>query len=96
MRKLVFLTPFMLILSLAVSGCAADYEVALGSSVAKMRTEQTLNPEATQENMGYIPTGSGERMQATLDVYHKQTASMKNDTSMSADNVLNIPVSSGK
>lgn len=80
-----------------VLGCAADYEVALGSSVAKLKSEQTMNSNATQENIAYVPTGSGERMQSTLDVYHKQTASMKNDTSMSAQEVLAIPVStSGK
>ncbi|WP_422128029.1 hypothetical protein [Vibrio hannami] len=85
---------FLILPVLFAAGCASDYEVALGSSVSMIKSEQTMNPEASEENLGYVPAGSGERMQATLDVYHKQTASMKSDTSMSAQNVLAIPVSS--
>lgn len=90
-KKMIFgIAPTLLFC--LVTGCAADYEVALGSSVDKMRAEQTLNPKATQDNLGYVPTGSGERMQSTLDVYHKQTASMENNSTISIDNILAMPV----
>ncbi|EQL94202.1 putative lipoprotein [Vibrio parahaemolyticus VP250] len=35
-----------------------------------MRAEQTLNPEAWYENLGYLPEGSGERTQVSLEVYN--------------------------
>ncbi|NMS37568.1 hypothetical protein HKA98_01945, partial [Vibrio parahaemolyticus] len=41
-----------------------------GISVSQLRAEQTLNPEAWYENLGYLPEGSGERTQVSLEVYN--------------------------
>ncbi|WED21275.1 hypothetical protein L3Q72_11570 [Vibrio sp. JC009] len=79
---------FVLILLLA--GCASDQP--LGSSVALVKAEQTYNPSASVENLGYMPTGSGERMQSTLEVYHDQTSSTKASSDISAGTVLAIPL----
>ena len=49
-------------------GCVNNAE-RLGSHVAKLRVEQTYDPTATQDNLGYIPTGSGERMETSYQVY---------------------------
>ena len=49
-------------------GCVNNAE-RLGSHVAKLSVEQTYNPNATQDNLGFIPTGSGERMETSYKVY---------------------------
>ncbi|APX05272.1 MULTISPECIES: hypothetical protein [Vibrio] len=53
--------------SFGLFGCANDPE--LGISVSQLRAEQTLNPEAWYENLGYLPEGSGQRTQTSLEVY---------------------------
>jgi hypothetical protein len=78
------------VLVLLVAGCAS--EVPLGNSIATLKAEQTYNANAWAENMAYVPGGSGERMQSTLEIYHTQTASSKNDGSINAQTVLAIPV----
>jgi len=91
MMKLAVYRVAGVIVTILLAGCVNNHP-PMGSSVALLRAEQTYNPNATVENMNVIPTGSGERMQATLDIYHKETASDKND-SISAQKVLAIPIS---
>ncbi len=48
-------------IALVLAGCAN--EPALGYHVAKLKSEQIYNPDATQQNHGVIPDGTGERME---------------------------------
>lgn len=49
--------PFVfLIFGYALWGCANDEP--LGKSVHVLKEEQTYNKSATEDNLGYIPTGS--------------------------------------
>lgn len=89
--KLAVLNLIAVMVSILLVGCASEPE-PLGSSVALIRSEQTFNPNASVENRDVIPTGSGERMQATLDIYHKETASDQNKT-INTQTVLAIPLS---
>ncbi|WP_423839806.1 hypothetical protein ONE56_10135 [Vibrio mytili] len=57
-------------------GCAN--EPALGVAKNQLRAEQTLNPEAWHENLGYLSEGSGERTQASLKVYNNNGVAKKN------------------
>jgi hypothetical protein len=66
MKKLFLL--FTFVTSLGILGCANEPD--LGISVSQLRAEQTLNPNAWQENLGYLPEGSGERSQVSLEVYN--------------------------
>ncbi|MDC5841170.1 hypothetical protein OPW33_17745 [Vibrio europaeus] len=58
----------VIFLSLLLFGCVNNAE-RLGGHVAKLKTEQTYNPNATQDNLGVIPSGSGERMEGAYQVY---------------------------
>lgn len=58
----------VIFLSLLLFGCVNNAE-RLGGHVAKLTKEQTYNPNATQDNLGVIPTGSGERMEGAYQVY---------------------------
>ncbi|MBY7804553.1 hypothetical protein KW440_16010 [Vibrio fluvialis] len=51
----------------AVTGCVNSHR--LGGDVAKIRSEQTYNPNATKDNMAVIPSGNGERMEDVYSVY---------------------------
>ncbi|WP_394135953.1 hypothetical protein [Aliivibrio fischeri] len=51
MKVIIFL-----IFGYALSGCANDEP--LGKSVYILKDEQTYNKSATEDNLGYIPTGS--------------------------------------
>lgn len=55
-------------LSIVLAGCVNNAE-KLGAHVAKLQTEQTYNPNATIENLGVVPTGSGERMEGVYQTY---------------------------
>ncbi|MFM2588995.1 hypothetical protein [Vibrio sp. TBV020] len=55
-------------LSLLLAGCVSNAE-QLGSHVAKLQMEQTYNPNATIENLGVVPSGSGERMEGVYQTY---------------------------
>lgn len=79
------------LLAILLVGCAKEPK-PLGQSVALIKQEQIYNPNASIENIDVIPEGSGERMQATLDVYHKETASDENK-SINTKTVLAIPLS---
>lgn len=79
------------LVTLLVVGCAKE-PMPLGQSVALIKQEQIYNPNASLENKDVIPEGSGERMQATLDLYHKETASDENKT-INTQTVLAIPLS---
>ena len=46
----------------------ANYE-PLGEHVAKLKVEQTYNQNASYENLGVVPTGSGERMEGAYQAY---------------------------
>ncbi|MDR9827446.1 hypothetical protein RCJ22_17710 [Vibrio sp. FNV 38] len=62
---------------LMLVGCANNPE-PLGTHVAKLQAEQTYNPNATKENLGYVPTGSGERMEGAYQIYTgKQSKDLK-------------------
>lgn len=50
-----------------LAGCAN--EPALGYHVAKLKSEQTYNPEASIQNQDVIPDGNGERMEDVYQVY---------------------------
>lgn len=57
-------------------GCANEPE--LGTSVSQLRAEQTYNPDAWYENLGYLPEGSGSRTQASLELYNNNGVAKKN------------------
>ncbi len=57
----------MVFLAIMLAGCANH--APLGHSVALVKTEQTYNPNATQENLLEVPDGTGERMQTGYDRY---------------------------
>ncbi|MGR5457603.1 hypothetical protein [Vibrio alfacsensis] len=61
--------------SLGLLGCAND--PTLGVSLNQLQTEQTLNPNAWYENVDYVPEGSGERTQTSLQVYNRNGAAKK-------------------
>ncbi|GAM64979.1 hypothetical protein JCM19232_23 [Vibrio ishigakensis] len=65
MRKLVIAVLVML----GIAGCSNSPR--MGQSVAYLKTEQVYNPNATQENMGLVPEGSGERAQTAIEGYNK-------------------------
>lgn len=52
-----------------LAGCSNNPR--MGKSVAYLKAEQVYNPNATQENMGLILEGSGERAQASIEGYNK-------------------------
>lgn len=52
---------------LCLFGCAND--APLGHHVAQLKQQQIYNKQATEENMGVIPSGSGERMEGAYHVY---------------------------
>ncbi|RTZ15229.1 hypothetical protein EJ063_12260 [Vibrio aquaticus] len=41
----------------------------LGGHVAKLKTEQVYNPNASIDNLGFVPSGSGERMEGAYQTY---------------------------
>ncbi len=49
------------------SGCANQHH--LGTHVAQVRQEQVYNPNASIENLGVIPTGTGEKMEGVYGTY---------------------------
>ncbi|MGR5131301.1 hypothetical protein [Vibrio alfacsensis] len=63
----VNLTAGILGLALMLTGCAN--EPALGHHVAQVKSLQTYNPNATQENQDFIPDGNGERMEDAYNIY---------------------------
>ncbi|MGI9896965.1 hypothetical protein ACKVMY_15470 [Vibrio natriegens] len=54
--------------TLILTGCANDPE--LGVALNQLQAEQTLNPNAWYENVDYLPEGTGERTQTSLEVYN--------------------------
>ncbi|MEZ8021638.1 MULTISPECIES: hypothetical protein [Vibrio] len=66
-KEIDMIRTMMVFLALVLVGCAND--APLGQSVAKLKMEQTYNPNATQENLQVLPDGTGERMQAGYDSY---------------------------
>jgi hypothetical protein len=73
MNKLIkFATCFVV---LTLTGCANEPE--LGVALNQLNAEQTLNPNAWYENVDYLPEGSGERTQTSLDVYNNNGAAKK-------------------
>lgn len=55
-------------LAILLLGCVNNAE-ELGSHVAKLQAEQTYNPNAAIDNLGVVPTGSGERMEGVYQTY---------------------------
>ncbi len=60
---------------LAAGGCAND--PSLGVSLHQLQAEQSLNPDAWYENLDYLPEGSGQRTQTSLEVYNNNGATQK-------------------
>jgi len=58
----------LLCMSILLVGCVSNAE-RLGTHMAKLRAEQVYNPNATTENLGVIPSGSGERMEGAYQTY---------------------------
>ncbi|KLN62730.1 hypothetical protein [Vibrio sp. VPAP30] len=76
MRQVKFFIS-LLALSLLLLGCVNNAE-RLGAHVTKLKTEQIYNPDATRDNLGVIPSGSGERMEGAYQVYTgKQDSELK-------------------
>ncbi|WP_070962493.1 hypothetical protein [Vibrio sonorensis] len=64
-------------LMLGIVGCAANND-PLGAHVAKLRSEQVNNPNASRDNLAVIPIGSGERMEGAYQIYTgKQSEELK-------------------
>lgn len=59
-------------LAIMLLGCAND--TPLGTSVAKLRHEQTYDLNATLANKDVVPSGTGARMQPAYDDYTGQSA----------------------
>lgn len=55
-------------LSTLLVGCVNNAE-ELGAHVAKLKSEQVYNPNASIDNLGFIPSGSGERMEGAYQTY---------------------------
>lgn len=50
-----------------ITGCSNQHR--LGSHVAQVRQEQVYNTNASTENLGVIPTGTGEKMEGVYGTY---------------------------
>ncbi|NOH97722.1 hypothetical protein F0226_13140 [Vibrio sp. 99-70-13A1] len=69
-------TAVLLGLSTILIGCAND--APLGSHVAQLRVAQTYNPNATEDNLGIVPDGNGERTEAGYQAYTgKESSSLQ-------------------
>ncbi|MDN3615007.1 MAG: hypothetical protein ACPG5L_06715 [Vibrio gallaecicus] len=72
----VRITAVILGLSTILIGCAND--APLGSHVAKLRVAQTYDPNATQDNLGIVPDGNGERTEGAYQAYTgKESSSLQ-------------------
>ncbi len=67
MKKRFQLVSLTFVSSLIV-GCSSE-PLPLGQHVVAVKELQTFNPNASQDNLGYIPSGSGERMESAYQVY---------------------------
>ncbi|MBW3694247.1 hypothetical protein EK599_00975 [Vibrio sp. T187] len=68
------------------TGCVND--ARLGTHVAKIKQQQTYNPNASQENLSVIPSGNGERMEGTYQVYTgKEVDSLAGNESQVLQNI---------
>ncbi|EHT4940385.1 hypothetical protein KX909_001149 [Vibrio vulnificus] len=77
MKKIAFI---ILVNITMIGGCAND--VPLGQHVAKLKAEQTYNPDASLENLALIPDGNGEKMDSAYQLYlGKKTESLSSNTS---------------
>ena len=75
--KQIIITMSVFSLAISMLGCVNNAD-SLGAHVAKLKTEQTYNPNATQDNLGVVPSGSGERMEGAYQVYTgKQDSDLK-------------------
>lgn len=68
----------LVISALVLGGCAN--EPRLGYYVAQLASEQTYNPNATQENLGFVPVGTGERMEGVYKTYTGKGESLDSGT----------------
>ncbi|MGP8307465.1 hypothetical protein [Vibrio sp. YIC-376] len=73
MKNIIRLT--VCFFTLVLTGCANDPE--LGVALSQLQAEQTLNPNAWYENVDYLPEGSGERTQTSLEVYNNNGVAKK-------------------
>jgi hypothetical protein len=87
--RLTISTLAILLATLFMNGCTNNAE-RLGEHVAKLRTEQVYNTSASQENLGVVPTGSGERMEGAYQVYTgKQDKDLSSTDSQFLDGFTN-------
>ncbi|NOH47164.1 hypothetical protein F0262_03730 [Vibrio rotiferianus] len=66
-KTIKWMAPVFVMVALMLVGCS--HNEPLGESVTNLRMLQTYNPSATQENMGLVPEGVGEKMQQSYDQY---------------------------
>ncbi|CAM3995783.1 hypothetical protein [Vibrio neonatus] len=60
---------FVMLFILGLTACSNNPK--LGTAVNLVKNEQIYNPQATEENKGVVPDGSGERAQSTIEGYNK-------------------------
>lgn len=63
-----------------ITGCSSD-NYQSGEYVSQMKSEQLYNPDATKENLGYVPDGLGERMEKSYGDYTGKSTDDLGDTS---------------
>lgn len=56
-------------IALSVFTCGCVSQQPMGNSVAKLKTLQTYDLNATQKNKTVVPEGTGEKMQSGYDQY---------------------------
>ncbi|MEZ9834068.1 hypothetical protein AB4341_11085 [Vibrio breoganii] len=59
----------VLVSVIGIAGCSNNPR--LGTAMTLVKNEQVYNPQATEENKGVLPEGSGERSQAAIKGYNK-------------------------
>ncbi|GEA51105.1 hypothetical protein VIN01S_19090 [Vibrio inusitatus NBRC 102082] len=62
----------LIVVLVSVMGIAAcSNNPRLGTAMTLVKNEQVYNPQATEENKGVLPEGSGERSQSAIKGYNK-------------------------
>ncbi|CAH0533932.1 hypothetical protein VST7929_01809 [Vibrio stylophorae] len=72
-------------LTTLLMGCAEH--APLGDSVARLKTEQTYDQQATANHQDYVPQASGERMQPAVLLYQRTAAPQTLSTQKQGDSI---------
>ncbi|MCK5003100.1 MAG: hypothetical protein KAS57_08745 [Gammaproteobacteria bacterium] len=72
--RVVLMPVFLLIVGLAVGGCAALYDKNLGSKVELNKSAQVVDADAVYEEEGSLATLEGQKAEALLNRYRKEKA----------------------